>query len=142
MRARESDVLKIAFLTRYGHYEFLVMPFGMMNALAVFMAIMNKIFMPYLDQLAIIFIDDILVYSKSREEHVQHLRASLQLLRDNQLYVKLGKCEFLLKQVAFLGHIISKEGLAVDQAKIDAIISWERPKNVIEIRSFLGLAGY
>lgn len=105
------------------------------------MALMNKIFAPHLDQFTVVFFDDILVYSKSKEEHKQHLRTSLQLLRDNQLYPKLGKCEFWLEQVAFLGHIISKDGLAVDPAKIEAIINWERPKNVTEIRSFLGLAG-
>ena len=89
-----------------------------------------------------VFIDDILVYSKSREEHEEHLRITLQLLRDNQLYAKLSKCEFWLEQVAFLGHIVSKEGLLVDSAKIEAIVKWERPKNTSEIRSFLGLAGY
>ena len=142
LRVRESDVPKTAFWTRYGHYEFLVMPFGLTNVPAVFMALMSKIFTPYLGQLIVVFIDDILVYSKSREVHEQYLRTSLQLLRDNQLYAKLGKCGFWLTQVAFLGRIISKEGLAVDLAKIEAIIKWKRTKNVIEIRSFLGLAGY
>ncbi|XXG76914.1 hypothetical protein AAC387_Pa08g1175 [Persea americana] len=135
-------VPKTAFRTRYGHYEFLVMPFGLTNAPAMFMALMNKIFAPHLDQFTVVFIDDILVYSKSKEEHEQHLRTSLQLLRDNQLYAKLRKCEFWLEQVAFLGHIISKEGLAVDPANIDAIIKGERPKNATEIESFLGLPGY
>ena len=109
------------------------MPFGLMNAPAVFMALMNKIFAPYLDSFTIVFTDDVLVYSKSREEHEQHLRTSLQLLRDNQLYVKLSKCEFWLEQVVFLRHIISKEGLVVDLAKIEAMVNWERPKNVTEI---------
>ena len=142
LRVRDSDVSKTAFRTRYGHYEFLVMPFGLTNAPAVFMALMNKIFAEYLDQFTVVFIDDILVYSKSREEHEEHLRIALQLLRDNQLYAKLTKCDFWLEEVAFLGHIISKEGLSVDPAKIDAVVKWERPKNASEIRSFLGLAGY
>lgn len=142
LRVRDSDVLKIAFRTRYGHYEFLVMSFGLTNAPAVFMALMNKIFAEYLDQFIVVFIDDILVYSKTKEEHEEHLRIALQLLRENQLYAKLNKCEFWLEQVAFLGHIISREGLSVDPSKIEAVVQWERPKNVTEIRSFLGLAGY
>lgn len=133
---------KTAFRTRYGHYQFLVMPFGLTNAPAVFMALMNKVFAQYLDHSAVVFIDDVLVYSKSREDHEEHLRTPLHLLRDNQLYAKLSKCEFWLEQVAFLGHIISKEGLAVDPAKIEAVVDWKRPSNVTEIRSFLGLAGY
>jgi hypothetical protein len=142
LRVRDSDVQKTAFQTRYGHYEFLVMPFGLTNAPAVFMALMNKVFAQYLDHSAVVFIDDVLVYSKSREDHEEHLRTSLQLLRDNQLYAKLSKCEFWLEQVAFLGHIISKEGLAVNPAKIEAVVDWKRPSSVTEIRSFLVLAGY
>ena len=118
------------------------MPFGLTNAPAVFMALMNKIFPEYLDQFVVVFIDDILVYSKTKEEHEEHLRIALQLLRENQLYAKLNKCEFWLEQVAFLGHLISREGLSVDPSKIEAVVQWERPKNVSEIRSFLGLAGY
>ena len=100
-----------------------MMSFGLTNAPAVFMALMNKIFAEYLDKFTVIFIDDIVVYSKSREEHKEHLKIALQLLRDNQLYVKLSKCEFWLEQVAFLGHIISKEGLSVDPAKIEAVVN-------------------
>ncbi|XXG85803.1 hypothetical protein AAC387_Pa11g0821 [Persea americana] len=106
------------------------------------MALMNKIFVEYLDQFIVVFIDDILVYSKSREEHEEHLRIALQLLRENQLYAKLSKCEFWLEQVALSGRIISKEGLSVDPTKIEAVVKWERPKNASEIRSFLGLASY
>ena len=142
MRVRDTNVPKTAFQTRYRHYEFLVMPFELTNALAVFMALMNKIFAEYLDKFTVVFIDDILVYSKTKEEHEEHLRIALQLLRDNQLYAKLSKCEFWLDQVTFLGHIISKEGLSVDPSKIEAMMSWERPKNASEIQSFLGLAGY
>ena len=114
----------------------------MTNAPAVFMALMNKIFAEYLDKFTVVFIDDILVYSKTKEEHEEHLRIALQLLRDNQLYAKLSKCEFWLDKVTFLGHIISKEGLSVDPSKIEAVMSWERSKNASKIWSFLGLAGY
>ena len=106
------------------------------------MSLMNRVFAPYLDHFTVVFSDDILVYVKSKEDHAEHLRTSLQLLRDNQLYAKLSKCEFWLEQIAFLGHVVSKEGLAVDPSKIEAIESWQSPKNVAEIRSFLGLAGY
>ena len=116
LRVRESHVLKTAFRTRYGHYEFLVMPFGF-NAPAVFMALMNKVFVQHLDHSTAIFIDDVFVYSKSQEDHEEHLKTSLQLLRDNQLYAKLSKCEFWLEQIAFLGHII------VDPSKIEAVVS-------------------
>ena len=122
-RVRELDVPKTTFQTRYGHYEFLVIPFGFTNAPAVFMALMNKVFVQYLDQLTVVFIDDVLVYSKCKEEHEEHLRTSLQLLRDNQLYAKLSKCEFWQEQVAFLGHVISKEGLTVDSSKVEAVVS-------------------
>ena len=116
LRVGESDVPKIAFRTRYGHYEFLVMPFGLTNAPAVFMALMNKVFAQYLDQFTVVFIDDVLMCSKSKEEHEEHLRTLLQLLRDNQLYVKLSKCEFWLKQVAFLGlGFLVKLGSAVER---------------------------
>ena len=133
---------KTAFRTRYGHYESLVIPFGLTNAPAVFMALMNKVFAEYLDHFTVVFIDDVLVHSKSREECEEHLRTSLQLLRDNQLYAELSKCEFWLEQVAFLGHVISREGLTVDPSKVDAVVGWKRPSSVTEIRSFLGLAGY
>ena len=118
------------------------MPFGLTNAPAVFMALMNKVFAKHLDHSTVVFIDDVLVYSKSREDHEEHLRTSLQILRDNQLYTKLNKCEFWLEKVSFLGHIISREGLVVDPSKIEAVVEWKRPDSVTEIRSFLGLAGY
>ena len=114
---------KTAFQTRYGHYEFLVMLFGLTNAPAVFMALMNKVFTEYLDHFTVVFIDDVLVYSKCKEQHKEHLRTSLQLLRDNQLYAKLSKCEFWLEQVTVLGHVISREGLAVDPSKVEAVVS-------------------
>ena len=142
LRVQESDVPKTAFMTRYGHYEFLVMPFGLTNASATFMDLMNRVFQPYLDRFVIIFIDDILVYSGSSEEHSEHLRIVLQTLRERQLYAKLSKCQFWLDRVAFLGHVISAEGVSVDPQKIEAVVNWKPPKNVSEVRSFLGLARY
>jgi len=118
------------------------MPFGLTNAPTMFMDLMNRVFRPYLDQYVVVFIDDILVYSNSRLEDEQHLSVVLQTLRENRLYAKLDKCEFLLKEVVFLGHVISAEGIFVDPRKVEAVLRWERPTNVIEIRSFLGLAGY
>ena len=111
LKISKGDIPKTAFRTRYGHYEFLVMPFGLTNAPAAFMALMNKVFQPYLDQFVIVFIDDILIYSKSQEEHEQHLRIVLQILREKQLYAKLSKCEFWLDHVVFLGHVISSHGI-------------------------------
>ena len=142
LRVKEVDVPKTAFRTRYGHYEFLVMPFGLTNAPAAFMDLMNRVFRPYLDQFVVVFIDDILVYSKDAQEHEHHLRIVLQTLRENQLFTKLSKCDFWLKEVSFLGHIVSAEGIRVDPVKIEAIVNWKPPRNVTEVRSFLGLAGY
>ena len=142
LRVQESDVPKTAFGTRYGHYEFLVMSSGLTNAPAAFMDLMNQVFQPYLDRFVIVFIDDILVYSGSLEEHSEHLRIVLQTLRERQLYAKLSKCQFWLDRVAFLGHVISVEGVSVDPHKIEAVVNWKPPKKVSEVRSFLGLARY
>ncbi|KAA0035808.1 DNA/RNA polymerases superfamily protein [Cucumis melo var. makuwa] len=142
LKVRESDITKTAFRTRYGHYEFRVMPFGLTNVPAVFMDLMNRIFHRYLDQFVIVFIDDILVYSVDRESHEEHLRIVLQTLRENQLYAKFSKCEFWLKQVVFLGHVVSAKGVSVDPQKVEAVVNWERPISATEVRSFLGLAGY
>ena len=142
LRIRAEDVPKTAFRTRYGHFEFLVMPFGLTNAPAAFMDLMNRVFHNYLDRFVIVFIDDILVYSRSDEEHVQHLRVVLQTLREQQLYAKFTKCEFWLREIGFLGHIVSAEGIFVDPQKVEAILRWEQPQTITEIRSFLGLAGY
>ena len=133
---------KTAFNTRYGHYEFLVMPFGLTNAPAAFTNLMQRVFLPYLDQFVVIFIDDILVYSKSEEEYKRHLRMVLQTLREHKLFTKFSKCEFWLKEIQFLGHIISDEGIRVDPSKIQDIVNWKWPTTVTEIHSFLGLAGY
>ena len=142
VRIQEEDIPKTAFRTRYGHYEFLVMPFGLTNAPAVFMDLMNRVFKPYLDKFVIVFIDDILIYSRSKEEHEQHLRVILELLRQEKLYAKLSKCEFWLQEVQFLGHIVNHQGIQVDPSKIEAIKNWQVPKSPREIRQFLGLAGY
>ncbi|KAJ0830306.1 putative nucleotidyltransferase, Ribonuclease H [Helianthus annuus] len=142
LRVRDEDVSKTAFRTRYGHYEFLVMPFGLTNAPAVFMDLMNRVCKPYLDKFVIVFIDDILIYSKSQEEHEQHLRLILELLRKEQLYAKLSKCDFWLREVHFLGHVVNKDGIHVDPSKVDSIRNWPAPRTPTEIRQFLGLAGY
>ena len=118
------------------------MPFGLTNAPATFMDLMNRIFRAYLDRFVVVFVDDILIYSPSEEEHQSHLSVVLELLREHQLYAKLSKCEFWLSEVKFLGHVVSKSGVSVDPGKIESVLTWERPKNVFEIRSFLGLAGY
>ncbi|KAL0533473.1 hypothetical protein IC582_030313 [Cucumis melo] len=142
LRIKNEDVPKTAFRSRYGHYEFIVMSFGLTNAPAVFMDLMNRVFREFLDTFVIVFIDDILIYSKTEAEHEEHLRMVLQTLRDNKLYAKFSKCEFWLKQVSFLGHVVSKDGVSVDPAKIEAVTGWTRPSTVSEVRSFLGLAGY
>ena len=142
LRVRDSNIPKTAFRTRYGHFEFIVMPFGLTNAPTAFMDLMNKIYCPYLDQFVVVFVDDILIYSKGRAKHERHLQLALQVLRENQLYAKLEKCDFWLQEVQFLGHMVSKEGISVDPAKVEVMMRWERPKSVFEIRSFLGLAGY
>ena len=142
LRIAKEDVSKTAFRTRYGHYEFLVMPFGLTNAPAAFMDLMQRYLRPYLDKFVVVFIDDILVYSRSREEHEEHLRMILELLRKEKLYGKFSKCEFWLEEISFLGHMVSKGGISVDPEKIKAITDWPIPRNVTEVRSFLGLAGY
>ncbi|KAK1652429.1 hypothetical protein QYE76_070234 [Lolium multiflorum] len=142
IKIKKEDVPKTAFVSRYGHHEYLVVPFGLTNAPAIFMNLMNKIFMPCLDKFVIIFIDDILIYSKDKAEHAEHLRIVLQTLREHQLYAKFSKCEFWLDQVEFLGHVISKDGIAVNPSKVASVLDWEAPKNVKEIRGFLGMAGY
>ena len=142
LRVRETDIPKTAFRTRYGHFEFTVMPFVLTNASTAFMDLMHRVFQPYQDQFVVVFVDDILIYSQSKWEHEYHLRIVLQLLRDHQLYAKFIKCEFWLTEVRFLGHVVSASGLSVDPEKIEAVMSWEWPKSVFEIHSFLGSARY
>ena len=127
LRIKKEDIPKTAFRSRYGHYEYLVMPFGLSNASVAFMDLMNRVFKPYLDQFVIVFIDDILIYSASREEHEQHLWIVLETLRKHQLYAKFAKCEFWLTQVAFLRHVISGKGIVVDPSKVEAIRNWPQP---------------
>ena len=128
LRVKDVDVLKTAFRTRYGHYEFLVMPFGLTNSPATFMDLMNRVFRLYLDHFVVVFIDDILVYSRDEQEHEQHLKIVLQTLREKKLYAKLSKCDFWLNEVSFLGHIVSTEGIRVDLAKIEALVNWKLPE--------------
>ncbi len=127
---------------RYGSYDFLVMVFGFTNAPATFCTLMNDIFREWLDDFVIVYIDDILIYSGSLEEHVEHLWKVFQRLRENKLYAKLEKCEFGVMEVDFLGHRITQEGLKMDDHKVKAILDWELPKLVSSLRSFLGLASY
>ena len=131
LRVRKTDIPKTVFRTCYGHFEFTVMPFGLTNALAAFMDLIHRVFQPYLDQFVVVFVDDILIYSQLEWEHEGHLRIVLQLLRDHQLYAKFSKCEFLLTEVRFLGHVVSASGMSVGQEKVEVVMCWERPKSVL-----------
>ncbi|GKC83335.1 putative reverse transcriptase domain-containing protein [Tanacetum coccineum] len=142
LRVREEDIPKTTFRTHYGHYKFQVMPFGLTNALAVFMDLMNRVCKPYLDKFVIFFIDDILIYSKNKQDHEEHLKLILELLKKEELYAKFSNCEFWIPKVQFLGHVIDSKGIHVDPAKIESIKDWASPKTPTEIRQFLGLAGY
>ncbi|GKC93488.1 putative reverse transcriptase domain-containing protein [Tanacetum coccineum] len=142
LHIKEEDIPIIAFRTRYGHFEFQVMPFGLTNVPAVFMDLMNRVCKSYLDKFIIVFIDDILVYSKDEEEHEKHLKTILELLKKERLYVKFSKCDFWLDSVQFLGHVIDRNGVHVDPAKIEAIRNWATPATPMEVRQFLGLADY
>jgi hypothetical protein len=130
IKIHPEDIPKTAFSTRYGLHEYLVMSFGLTNAPAHFMYLMNSVFMPELDKFVVIFIDDILIYFKSEEEHAQYFQVILQRLRDHQLYAKFSKCAFWLKEVLFLGHIISIEGIAVDPSKVQEVLDWKSPRLV------------
>jgi hypothetical protein len=142
LKVQEEDVSKTAIRAQYDHYEFLVMPFRLTNASSVFMDLMNQVFHEYLDSFVVVFIDDILVYSANHVEHEEHLKTVMEKLREKKLFAKLKKCEFWLEEVSFLGHVVNKNGLAVDPARVKVVVEWERPTSVREIRSFLGLAGY
>ena len=142
IKIKPKDVPKTAITTRYGQYEYLVMSFGLTNAPAHIMYLMNSVFMLELDKFIVVFIDDILIYSKTKKEHVEHLRIVLTRLRDHQLYAKFSKCEFWLDKVHFLGHVLSAEGVAVDPGKVEDVLCWKPPTTVHEVRSLLGMAGY
>ncbi|WMV40873.1 hypothetical protein MTR67_034258 [Solanum verrucosum] len=138
LRVREYDIPGTTFRACYGHYEFLVMSFGLTNVPAAFIDLMNRVYKPYLDMFIIVFIDDILIYSRNEEDHASHLRVVLKTLKDKELYAKFSKCEFWHASVAFLGHIVSDDGTRVDTQKIEVVQNWPRPT----FRSFLGLDGY
>jgi len=142
VRIKEGDEYKTAFRTRYGHYEYLVMPFGLKNAPATFQHFINDVLSDYLDDFVISYIDDILIYSNNIEEHHEHVKLVLKKLLENNLYVKLEKCEFDVEQTTFLGYVISKNGLEMDENKVKAILEWPIPKNVKEVQSFIGLCNY
>jgi hypothetical protein len=142
IRIRPEDIPKTTFTTWYGLFEYLVMSFGLTNAPAHFTYLMNSVFMPELDKLVVVFIDDILIYSKNEEEHAKHLRIVLTRLREHQLYAKFSKCVFWLEEIQFLGHVLSAKGIAVDPSKVKDILEWNSPTTVHQVQSFLGLAGY
>ena len=142
LRVRDSDIPKTSFKTRYSYYEFLVMSFRLTNAPAPFMYLMNELFKQYLDLFVIIFINDILIYSRSEEEHASHLRVILQTLKDRQLFSKFSKYEFWLQSVVLLGHIVSSEGIRVDSQKIETLKQWPIPTSATDIKIFLGLTDY
>ncbi|GKE22597.1 putative reverse transcriptase domain-containing protein [Tanacetum coccineum] len=136
LRVRKEDIPKTAFRTRYGHYEFQVMPFGLTNAPAVFMDLINRVCKQYLDKFVIVFIDDILIYSKSKQGNEEHLKLILELLKKEELYAKFSKCEFWIPKVQFLGYVIDSKGIHVDPAKIESIKDWAFPKTATEIHQF------
>jgi hypothetical protein len=142
IRIIERDEEKIVCHTRYGSYEFLVMPFGFINVLATFYTLMNDIFWEWLDDFMVVYIDDILIYNHFLEEHVEHLWKVFQRLRENKLYAKFEKCKFGVMEVDFLGHKITQEGLKMDDHKVKAILDWEPPRSVSALRSLLGWASY
>ena len=142
MRIKDEDIHKTTCKTRYGHYKLVVVPFGLTNAPATFMCLMNSVFSRYLENFVLVFLDDILIYSKNQEEHEDHLILELQLLREHELYEKLSKCDFYKDRIHYLGHIISDEGIFVDPEKIEAIMNWTTPRNVTDVRYFMGLIGY
>jgi hypothetical protein len=137
-----EEIPKTAFTMRYSLYDYLVMLFGLTNALAHFMYLMNSVYMPELDKFVVVFIDDILVYLKSMEEHEEHLKVVPQQLRDHQLYVKFSKCEFWIDEVPLLGHMISPKGIVMDPSKVRDVLDWKSSKTIHQVRIFLGLAGY
>ena len=142
VRMRPDDIAKTAFRTHNGLYEFLVMPFGLCNAPATFQALMNDVLCPFLRRFVLVFFDDILIYSSSWVDHLRHLRAMLTVLQQHQLFIKRSKCAFGASSIAYLGHVISDAGVAMDPAKVQAVADWPQPRSARAVRGFLGLAGY
>jgi len=142
IRMKEEDIQKTTFTTHMGHFEYIVMHFSLTNAPATFQSLMNTVLAEFLRKFALVFFDDILIYSASMEDHISHLQSMLSVLKANQLYAKLNKCTFGQSQIEYLGHLISKEGVAIDPAKISIIQNWPPPKSVTQLRAFLGLTGY
>lgn len=142
IRMKEDDIQKTAFTTHLGHFEYVVMPFGLTNAPATFQSLMNTVLAQFLRKFALVFFDDILIYSKSLSDHIIHLEAVLEVLRQNQLYAKLSKCTFGQDKIEYLGHVISSEGVATDPSKIEIIKQWPSPSNPTQLRAFLGMTGY
>jgi hypothetical protein len=142
VRVQPSDIHKTAFRTHNGHYEYLVMPFGLSNAPSTFQTIMNAIFRPHLQKFILVFFDDILIYSSTWEMHLHHVTQTLEILKQQQFFLKASKCAFGKQELEYLGHIVSHQGVKVDSKKIEAMVAWPRPANISELRGFLGLTGY
>jgi hypothetical protein len=141
-RMTEEDEFKTAFKTHHGHYQFRVMLFGLTNAPSTFQCLMNYVFAPFTRKLILVFMDDILIYTKTLAEHVQHLKQVFQVLMEHKLYIKSSKCAFAQSQIEYLGHIISQNGVATDPTKIDAMARWLVPHSLTDVRAFLGITGY
>jgi len=139
IRMKEADIQKTSFSTHLGHFEYVVMPFGLTNAPATFQSLMNSVLPQYLRKFALVFFDDILIYSSTLQDHVNHLRSVLEVLRSNRLFTKLSKCSFAQSEIEYLGHIISKDGVATDPNKLSIIQQWPSPTTITELRVFLGL---
>jgi hypothetical protein len=142
IRMKEVDIPKMTFQTHEGHYEFLVMPFGLCNSPSTFQSLMNHVFRPFLHHFVLVFFDDILIYSKTWTTHLSHVDQVLHLLSQHQLFLKQSKCAFGASEVEYLGHIVGKDGVRVDPKKIEAMQDWPHPKTLKSLRGFLGLTGY